>query len=111
MSPKGEWPMAEEEIEGHRRYCDLHCSEVFLHKSAAIMALWALVGIGITLLGSSVTWAFTTTSQLSKMEVILKSQGDEIQSLRATYKSIENKLDVILNTSTETNQTIKGFTK
>jgi hypothetical protein len=103
--------VADTEINGHAAYYSLHCTEVFLHKSAAMRALWALVGIGLTLLGSSVTWAFTTSAQLSRVATVVERQDEDIKALQATYRSIDLKLDAIANTSTETNQVIKGFTK
>ena len=93
--------------EGH--YCQIHCSEVFLPRSMALRAMWCLIGLALTLVGSSVTYALTTSSQLTKLQVISDQNVQDIKEIKGMQARIDDKLDIILGNVQENGNIIKGM--
>jgi hypothetical protein len=85
-------------------YCELHCQEVFVLKSSAMRAMYALLGISLTVFGTSVTYAISTARDLTKVQTEVAAQQSEVAALRAKYESIDTKLDLIYSAAQSSNQ-------
>lgn len=72
------------------------CQNVFLTNKRAVHIMWAVIVVTLGVVGSSVAWALATTASLSRLESVSTTQADDINLLRATYASIDNKLDRLM---------------
>jgi len=72
------------------------CENIFMTNKRALHIMWAVVIVALGVLGSSVAWALTTTTSLSRLEAVSTAQAADITLLKATYANIDVKLDKIL---------------
>jgi len=93
--------MADGEKHPGQDWCEIHCANVFLPKDNAIKALWAFLAVMLTLVGSSVTYAITTSSQLSRVTILSEQASRDIVDLKGSQRGIDEKLTAILKILSE----------
>lgn len=104
--------MAEEELKDQMlssEYCKIHCQLEFLPRTLAMKALWAIIGVSLTLIGSSVTYAMSTSSQVTRITIMAEQSQKDITELKAINKSVDEKLNTILDNVRENGKYIKGM--
>ena len=90
-------------------FCSIHCQLEFLPRSLAMKALWAILGVALTLIGSSVTYALTSSAQVSKLQVMTDQNAEDIREIKGMQARIDDKLDIILGSVQDNGKIIKGM--
>jgi hypothetical protein len=96
------------QLERRGEWCKIHCQEVFLARTTAMKALWLVVGVALTLVGSSITYALSTSSSLARLETVTARQSVDISHLQAKYDLIDVNIKLVLEAVTENQKMLRA---
>jgi len=94
--------------EASQNYCDIHCAEVYVPRTALARAMWTLLGIALTILGSAVTYAIATTKDIAVLKSEVVQNTSDIADAKARYDMIDSKLDAIFAGVQENKSMLRG---
>lgn len=77
-------------------------------KATLMRAMWALLGIALTILGSSVTYAVATTRDIAVVRSEVSQNTKDIDALKSQYSMIGAKLDAIFAGVQENKTLLRG---
>ena len=81
--------------EKHKNQSEL-CGNIFMKKQTFLGAIWPGVAIAITIIASSIAWALTTSSNVSKIDTMVNSHGEKIKDIEAKFDNIDTKLNKLI---------------
>lgn len=88
--------------------CKPICSEHFMSKKTMNGIMVWMMGITLTISTSCVAWAMATQSTMSSQEERIAQHSKDIADIKIQFKSIDSKLDLLVITTTQNQEILKG---
>ena len=73
----------------------LYCEEHFIPRNMAMRGVWAVLILGLGLLGTGWGWALNESNIQSKQEVRLDQHDKDIESLQSIHKTMDTVVTLV----------------
>jgi hypothetical protein len=89
MSERDDRDELDELLNNRQQKQSLYCEEHFVTVDKAIKAFWAVLIIGLGLIGTGVGWALTTNTTISRHETVISQHDRDISSLQSIHSTMD----------------------